>query len=736
MNPTSTKLACHRLPGSALRLTSAAALLFTASAACALGFGRPSAEAVLGEVLDLSIPVRLDAGEDLQDNCLTAEVYFGDNKQMQGTVQVRVEGAGVAGGNQRTVRVTSTRRVDEPFVTLYLAAGCTSTISRKFVLFADPPSTAPVVVAQAPAGGTPRAAGPSGDAVAGVVPAAPPQKAARSPRRSAATPSRQTASAAAPDAGAPSSGRAAAPSRSATPAAPAAAATVDPSLRVSPAPARTAVAEEGAGRPRLMLDPAEAELLITPELRMAAGLEQAPSADAPVPADLRARRAAAAAMWRALNASPEDIARDRLRLQELEARLAALRQTGTAGAPAAGAAAPGSAGPGVLVYGLAGLSAALAAALAAVLLRRRREPRDSQWWGDEARAAAAQASPVADAAVAPAPEPEPTPSSPPAAPAAAGTVPAARRTAELPQAPAPVTPSQSPRAVWPSSRTPAGAAPAATPTPNPPPAPAAQTPELSLPGGLFGTRAADAQRAVSVEELIDLEQQAEFFLVLGQDQAAIDLLESHVAGPAGGSPLPYLKLLELYRRRDDRQAYENLRERFNGRFNAYAPDWDADLQSGHSLSDYPGVIERLQALWTSPEKAMEVLQASLLRSDPQAATFDLPAYRELLFLYSVARDLAERQAGQPPVDLLLPFGDDVPPAPAVVEPLMATRPVKAQPSAQPPLVVDFTLDDIEPADAVPPNTPITPPPSAPSASAPPDTGPIEFEHIDIPKKSG
>ncbi|MCH2242543.1 MAG: hypothetical protein MK041_11595, partial [Aquabacterium sp.] len=125
-----------------------------------------------------------------------------------------------------------------------------------------------------------------------------------------------------------------------------------------------------------------------------------------------------------------------------------------------------------------------------------------------------------------------------------------------------------------------------------------------------------------------------------------------------------------------------------------------------------------------------------LRSDPQAATFDLPAYRELLFLYSVARDLAERQAGQPPVDLLLPFGDDVPPAPAVVEPLMATRPVKAQPSAQPPLVVDFTLDDIEPADAVPPNTPITPPPSAPSASAPPDTGPIEFEHIDIPKKSG
>ena len=33
-----------------------------------------------------------------------------------------------------------------------------------------------------------------------------------------------------------------------------------------------------------------------------------------------------------------------------------------------------------------------------------------------------------------------------------------------------------------------------------------------------------APRDVSVEELIDLEQQAEFFVVLGQDEAAIDLL--------------------------------------------------------------------------------------------------------------------------------------------------------------------------------------------------------------------
>ncbi len=94
-----------------------------------------------------------------------------------------------------------------------------------------------------------------------------------------------------------------------------------------------------------------------------------------------------------------------------------------------------------------------------------------------------------------------------------------------------------------------------------------------------------APRDVSIEELLDLEQQAEFFVALGQDDAAIDLLMDHLRSTGGGSPLPYLKLLEIYRRRDDREAYERTRSRFNDRFNAYAPDWDSDLQAGRSLEE-------------------------------------------------------------------------------------------------------------------------------------------------------
>ncbi|MBL8344647.1 MAG: hypothetical protein JNN03_04340 [Rubrivivax sp.] len=166
-----------------------------------------------------------------------------------------------------------------------------------------------------------------------------------------------------------------------------------------------------------------------------------------------------------------------------------------------------------------------------------------------------------------------------------------------------------------------------------------------------------APRDVTIEELIDLEQQAEFFVVLGQDEAAIDLLMEHLRSTGGGSPLPYLKLLEIYRRRGDREAYERTRTRFNHRFNAYAPEWGADLAAGRSLDDYPGVVPRLQQVWPRPMDAMAELEALLFRKS-RGELFDLPAYREVLLLYSLARDLLDRKAADAGnVDFLLPMSE-------------------------------------------------------------------------------
>jgi hypothetical protein len=116
------------------------------------------------------------------------------------------------------------------------------------------------------------------------------------------------------------------------------------------------------------------------------------------------------------------------------------------------------------------------------------------------------------------------------------------------------------------------------------------------------------------------------------------------------------------------------------------------------------VVERLQSIWSQPAKAMEVLQSSLTRPDDSVETFDLPAYRELLFLYAVARDLSERDAKREPAELVLSRQSDEPQAAhddaggdTVVAPLMATRPVKAVPTASPALSLDLSLDDPVPS---------------------------------------
>jgi hypothetical protein len=186
--------------------------------------------------------------------------------------------------------------------------------------------------------------------------------------------------------------------------------------------------------------------------------------------------------------------------------------------------------------------------------------------------------------------------------------------------------------------------------------------------------APDSASDPALDEWIDLEQQAEFFVVLGEDATAIQLLEDHLASD-GDSPLPYLKLLEIHRRRNDREAYESTRASFNARFDALAPGWSIDGSAGRSLEDYPDTLRELQAVWGDTGAAARRLDAMLFkRSARDGDAFDFRAYRDLLFLHAIARDLAgprsperEPSRGSPPreaddqtleIDLLLPLDED------------------------------------------------------------------------------
>ena len=630
----------------AQRLWLGVSLWASALSAAALGFGQVPITATLGQPLQLAIPLRLEPGEDLRPECLSGSVSFADNLQQPGTTSFRLDAAppGVA---DRVLRLSTTTRVDEPLVTVEITVGCGAKVSRRFTLFADPP----LLVAEE-ALPTVAPPGAQSNITADPVPPGAAPVAARRSEDAAATAANPATSTLPRNRAAPSARRDLQ----------AAGARTTPLPRAAPAPRRAAPSNTA----RLRLAPLE----VGAALAAAASAAEVAAAQATAAENIA--RAASTA-----EAASAAVAEARARVAELDAKFSALRaeaasaQQQTSMLQLRLQRAEEQRYQNLLVYALV---AALALALGAIvwLARQRQHDREANEWlaqasGDGVGIARSVRGELS------------------------GLDPATAEAVAFAPLPTLKTWVSKPNAIDGFDDTLA----------------VTRAGPASMSGALSSAAmplAAEQRREVSVEELIDLEQQAEFFVVLGQDAAAIDLLMGHLRS-AGSSPLPYLKLLEIHKRRGERPDYERLRERFNSRFNAYAPAWETDLQDGLSLEDYPAVIQRLQGLWSSPQRAMEVLQASLLRAKgagddaASAASFELPAYRELMLLYSVARDLSEAGGGAS-VDLLLPIGEESADADdsghgGVFERLLATTTLNAEPSALKPMQVDLTLEDLE-----------------------------------------
>ena len=581
------------------------ALWSAAAPAAAVGFGRVTNTTQLGQPLNFAAAVRLEPEELLPRECVSAEVQSGDNRLQPQQVRVTLEGG--ADSADRNVRVTTSTLIDEPVVTVSVTLGCNSKVTRRFVAFIDPPlinAAQTVPLETLPPQRLDSQVAPIVTIVQG--------------ENGAASGARRGGTGAAPRARPRSGAQAVAVDSSGVAREPAAPRADRPKRNPPSTTRQPVVARAAPGGSRLQLETAAP---IT--------ARSAPEpASAPVIAPpLAVAEAASAAKP---DASVEQLAKERQRIQSLEEGLAKLRSDAQATQASVTAlqarlnTAESERYANPLVYALAWISALLALAVAALWWRQSRAGHSSQWWAGPAPAPAASNAPLAAAVAAAEPmvsAPQPLGAAHTAADAFAVST---MIDEDPPGAPLPTRP-----------------APFIATAPAP----------IGVPD--------EPARELSVEELIDLEQQAEFFIVLGQDEAAIELLMSHVRSDGGISPLPYLKLLEIYRRRGEGDAYQRIRDRFNRRFNAYAPDWESDLQQGRTLIDYPDTIVRLQQLWASPVRVMETLDASLFRRNKTDETFDLPAYRELLFLYSIARDLAEHAGVLPntTVDLLLPLDD-------------------------------------------------------------------------------
>ena len=667
-------------------------LLSTAIGGHAASLGRHSGAAVIGRPLDIRVQALLGPGEDLNALCAQADVFYGYAQVSPGSVRTIPQRS--APDAEATLRIQSFVPVDEPVVTVYLRAGCSSPFSRRYVLLADPvtepQSAAPIATTVVPAP---------------VASPAPPARAL--PSAGALSGSLSTASGTAP-AGAPSAVPAAGgstpePARAVPPAAaPAAKARQTEARRSKPVSVVRKLAEPVA--PRLELDPVDLSLTLDrdPVLKMSLSMLSEPTAS-------DEERAAAARLWKAINASPEDILNDNRKLEALESEARGLREQearNRAALEAMQAQVEQSRYLTWLVYAL--VASLLAALLALVYVWRKRgmsarhdDSAARAWW------AAAAAEKELETGI-------PMPN---------GQAGARAIDLDLDLGLERNSALDSMRSLHSDSDLDADSTPA--PLNAGKPAPEAVPTQVS--------------RSVATEELFDVQQQADFFISLGENEQAIQVLKNHLADSHEPSAVAYLDLLKLYHQLGRRDDYDRLREDFNRLFNAGAPLFDQYSDQSRGLEAYETAFSRIQALWPQP-RVLDVIEKSIFREpgDVDAEVFDLEAYRELLLLHAMAKDMITREIADSQgssdfqhtaIRPLKAAGNKALAAAVAAASVSGreTQPMEDMPPASPRLGLDVDLDELSEISAFEASLPEVPAPVQPTAKAAPAPGSAPYD---------
>lgn len=616
-------------------------LLGVAVGSSALSLGRARGTVVLGQPLSLAVEVRVDQPEDATAQCFRVEVFHGDTLVESSRVRLVVQ-APASGAQEAVLRIRSNAIIDEPVVGLVLHALCGQGGTRRYDFLPEFPAELKTAAGPVDLAGSASAPAPAPQSVA-VTPLPP----AASVRPAPAPPPRAAAAPAPRPAQRPAA-RAPAPARA--PASPAAAkSAAAPRPAAAKAQAAASASAPATGTPRLTLDaPA------TP----VAGMQPSPTLNSQL-IDDAAQREAVAAMWRALRTTPEEIVRDKQRLEALEAQQAVQRKQ--AAEPSAAERelrarleraerrldeAESGRVDILFVYGLLALLALMVGLAAYFWQRARSAALAAAPWSGEAAPRAPAGLPVSPLVAPPATRP-PVASRPSLADEFLDSEPASALAVGRPST---VDTGAVAAAVFAHDR----------------------------------VQPVDASRPVRPDEFVDVQQHADFFVSLGQYEQAIEVLQQHLDEHQDMSPLGFLELFRIYHQQGRKDDFNALRARFERRFNAHVPNFAAFADEGLGLEDYPATLLSIETAW-GHVRVLDTIEANLLRHpDDSGRPLDLAAYRDLLMLYGVAQDVFVPAGGMRSPS---GFGVIPPPAPAVEEPrglgagMQATAPLMASAAA-------------------------------------------------------
>lgn len=146
------------------------------------------------------------------------------------------------------------------------------------------------------------------------------------------------------------------------------------------------------------------------------------------------------------------------------------------------------------------------------------------------------------------------------------------------------------------------------------------------------------------DALLEAQEQADFFLSLGQHEDAVNVLENYVREHDDACAYGYLQLFELYRQLGARRTYVKLAARFEQVFGFEPPGFDAAPGGRRGLQDYSAPIAHVCSAWPTADGHAAVQELLLRRPESRGDLMDLQAYADLLWLFAVRKEEAQPRA--------------------------------------------------------------------------------------------
>lgn len=644
----------------------ATALLAISLAGNALTLGKAKGSVIVGRPLDLVVSIQAADDEAAMASCFNAEVFYGDFRQEAQRVSV-METPTSQESTTRQIRITASSPVNEPVVTVWVSANCGQKTKRRFVFFADVESI-----------------------LDAVDPASPSSRPKTTPHGIPVQPEN-----------------------------------ISPSNQKIAAPPAAAVAQQPTATPYPALPPAEKSPSAKPKVKPAPAARGNPKSvqrkeapKEPSPEAVLAKRVDALDEWQASNLAPESIRQRSEQLRLLEGEMKALREVAQKNQTAlnnvnAKLLATQQSSPTTLITLLGILSIVLAGVVAFLLFRlRANTAQGSAWWGESA-ALTKDMLPQTSSHV-------PVPASPEPVVSAehsknAGPISAAAQNTGTDNA-------------WSAdididldfgelADTVGGESSILTNDLDDPTYLADQSRVTST----NAVATENAPRALNLREMMDVRQQAEFYMTLGQHDEAIQVLTATIEGDGNVNPLVYLDLLKILHTLSRKSSFDQYKVEFNRLFSGLVPDYPAFTEAGRALESYADICDEIVRRWPSMD-ALVFIENQLVKHphDANATLFELDAYRDLLMLHGVLKRLGgEAESDFAPfsapknseLSTLTPNGAELSLPPELPADAFLTSPIE----------IDFDLSEQEtkPGQILPPESP--------------PTNLIDFDLSDLPK---